>query len=571
MKEHPGTERTYRRLLDIVRDGVVMTDLDGNIVECNRAFLDMLGYTAEEVAGLPVRQLTPPSWRATDERAVASAASAGGCSEEFEKEYRRKDGSLVPVSFKVSLVRDAEGVPLGMWHIIRDLIERKNLEQAIRHQAYHDALTDLPNRTLFMDRLNLELSLAKRERRRLAVLFVDLDRFKGINDSLGHPLGDRLLREVAHRLTSCVRESDTVARIGGDEFAILLPSITHAEGAAVIAEKAVESIEKPLLAGRHELHVSASIGISMYPGDGQSAEALLKHADIAMCHAKGQGRNNFQFYNAAMNLRSLERMVLESSLRRTIERGERGGLTLYYQPRIDLDTRRVVCAEALVRWNHPELGVLGPLQFISVAEESGLIAPLDEWVLRAACSQAKKWREAGCPPISVAVNVSAHDLLQPRFIDKIGEILGEAGLDPQDLEIEITEDAAMRDIERTAPLLHRLAERGISFTIDDFGVGCSSLGHLKSIPVRRLKIDKSFIRGIIVGRDDRAIVNAVVALAHSLKMRVVAEGVETREQMAFLHMAGCDEAQGFLLGEPLPADKFERCIAAPADGFFTSA
>lgn len=559
----------YRRLLNTIRDGVVMADGEGKIVECNRAFLDMLGYTAGELVGLPVRQLSLP-FRSAGEEGDAAEGRLG----EFEGDFRRKDGSTVPVALTVWPALDEQGTPVGLWSVVRDISERKRLEEAVRHQAYHDALTGLPNRMLFMDRLSLELSLAKRERRRVAVLVVDLDRFKGINDSLGHPIGDRLLQEIAERLSACVRQSDTVARIGGDEFALLLPALTHAEGAAVIAEKAVTSIEKPLLVGRHELRVSASIGISMYPDDGQTAETLLKHADIAMYHVKGQGRNNFQFYNAAMNLRTLERLLLESSLRRTIERGERGGrgeLLLYYQPRIDLDTHRIVCAEALVRWKHPELGILGPLQFIPVAEETGLISRLDEWVLRAVCSQIKAWRQAGHPPPRVAVNISAYQFLQPRFTDMLGGVLCDAGIEPQSLEIEITENAAMRDIERATPLLSRLTEQGITFALDDFGAGYSSLGHLKRLPIQRLKIDKSFIRGIIVGRDDREIVNAVVALAHSLKMKVVAEGVETKEQAVFLQRAGCDEAQGFLLGEPLPAEGFERHIAAPADRFFTSA
>ncbi|MFZ5998678.1 MAG: EAL domain-containing protein [Nitrospirota bacterium] len=554
-----ASEKKLRHLYDSMSDGVAMTDREGRIVECNRTFLHMLGYTETEVKRLSSRDITPAKWYAMEESIIESQVFPRGYSDEYEKEYLRKDGTVFPVAVKTWLIRNGEGDPLAMWCLVRDITERKKLEATIRYQAYHDSLTGLPNRALFTDRLNLELAQARRDHTRLAVLFLDIDRFKGVNDSLGHPAGDQLLKEAAHRLKWCVRQSDTIARFGGDEFAILLPSVAHAEDIAVTAEKIIGAILRPFVIEDHELHVTTSIGISIYPEDGEHPEVLLKHADIAMYHAKGQGRNNFQFYNATINIRTLERMILENNLRHTLDHG---ALTIYYQPQLDLTTRSIVSAEALVRWRHPDLGLLNPVQFVPLAEETGLILSLDEWVLRTACAQNKAWQERGHTPMSVTVNISARQFMQPDFADMVSAILQETGLHPQFLEIEITENIAMRDIERTIPQLHRLTEMGVNFSIDDFGSGYSSLGHLKNLPVHRLKIDKSFIRGLIARYEDRAIVKAVVVMAHNLKMRVVAEGVETEEELSFLRATGCDEAQGFIVSEPLPAEEFEQYIVA---------
>ncbi|MEW5744310.1 MAG: EAL domain-containing protein [Nitrospirota bacterium] len=562
--------QSKQRLDDVVRAtgaGYYEHTPDMSSGRIDARFAEVFGYTPGEVPPFPELGRWLRSRICEEDLGRVMRAYKDfieGRTATYEREYRiltRHDQWRWVRAVSTSVERDGEGRVTFLAGLLFDITERKRMEETIRYQAYHDALTGLPNRMLFNDHLTLELTQARRHATRLAVLFLDLDRFKMINDTLGHQVGDELLGEVALRLKVCVRQSDTVARLGGDEFAVLLPNIAHAEDAAVIAEKIIAAVQKPFALDSQELYMTTSIGISMYPGDGDHPETLLKNADIAMYHAKGQGRNNYQFYNAAMNIRTLERMILESNLRRTLDRGE---LLVYYQPQVDLATRMVVSAEALVRWQHPELGLLNPMQFIPMAEETGLILPIDEWVLRTACNQNRAWQEAGLPPMRITVNVSARQFVQPHFSDMVSEILYETRLRPRFLELEITENIAMRDIEHTIPQLQRLTDLGIGFSIDDFGSGYTSLGHLKNLPVKRLKIDRSFIRGLIVGNEDRAIVNAVVIMAHSLKMKVVAEGVETEEQVAFLRMAGCDEVQGFFMSEPLPSASFERYLTAAA-------
>ncbi|MFO0752887.1 MAG: EAL domain-containing protein [Thermodesulfovibrionales bacterium] len=444
--------------------------------------------------------------------------------------------------------------------MIEDITERKELEERIRYQAYHDLLTDLPNKTLFLDRLKIALHQARRNSSQLAVMFLDLDRFKTINDTMGHTAGDQLLKDVSLRLTACMREYDTIARIGGDEFTLLLPHIFHADDAAKAAQKILAQFTASYTVEGHDLHITASIGISIYPHDGEYEETLLKNADIAMYQAKEQGGNNYQFYSPAMNIRTLERIILENSLRRTLDRGE---LVVHYQPQVNVGTRRIVCVEALVRWQHPELGLLDPMQFIPLAEETGFIIPMDEWVLRTACEQNKAWQEAGYAPLRMTVNLSARQFQQPNLIEMVSGVLRETGLKPEYLELEITESTAMGDIDLTIPTMVQLTGLGIQLSIDDFGTGYSSLSYLKKLPVQKLKIDKSFIRDLTADQDDRAIVNAIIALAHSLKLNVVAEGVETQEQMDYLSVSGCSEIQGYLFSRPLPSDEL-RVLLAPA-------
>jgi len=441
--------------------------------------------------------------------------------------------------------------------IFEDITERKRMEEEIKRQAYHDALTGLPNRIVFMDRLDLAVTQAHRNKQNLAVLFLDLDRFKDINDAYGHSIGDQLLKEVALRLKSCLRETDTVARMGGDEFSIMLSDVKQMEDASRIARKIIATIQQPYNFSDYELHMSTSIGISIYPDDSIRPEMLLRNADIAMYHAKGQGRSNYQFYSPTMKARTIERMMFENNLRRALDRGE---LVVFYQPQVDIATRKMVGAEALIRWQHPELGLLSAAQFISLAEKTGLIDSIGEYVLQTVCKQNKALQEAGCPPICMTVNLSAHEFQNPGIIDKVSQILQETGLEPQFLELEITESIAMRDAALTSDKLGKLSEMGILFSLDDFGKGYSSLNYLKKFPIRKLKIDQSFIRGLKEDPDDQAIVNAVVQMAHSLKLRVVAEGVETDDQMLFLRSCNCDQMQGYLYSEPLPIEVFQKFV-----------
>jgi diguanylate cyclase (GGDEF)-like protein len=483
---------------------------------------------------------------------------AVGTGTDYECEFRViEDGRELWLLGKAAVLRDHAGKPISMAGINIDITERRRIEEEVKHLASHDILTGLPNRLLFTDRINIELAQAHRNQRMFAVMFLDIDRFKNINDSLGHTAGDLLLQETAARLKACIRESDTVCRIGGDEYTILLSDIAHEGDAASVAEKISAVFQKPFTLEHHEFYVTPSIGISLYPSDGTHAEALIKNADIAMYYAKEQGRNNFQFYNSEMNVRTIERMILENRLRQTLERGE---LVVYYQPLINAHTRKIVGAETLVRWKHPDLGLLDPAEFIPLAEEIGFIVSLDEWVLRTACEQAAAWQRAGAPPLSFMVNISARQFGQPGFTKMLSRILYDTGLGPEWLELEITENAAMQDIADTMSNLKELSRLGIKLAIDDFGIGYSSLSYLRKLPVGRIKIDKSFIKRIMENEDDLSIVKAIIAMGHSLNMRITAEGVETEDQFRLLRACSCDEVQGYYFSEPIPAEEFERLV-----------
>ena len=442
---------------------------------------------------------------------------------------------------------------------IRDVSERKRAEETIRYQAYHDLLTGLPNRVMFSDRVGHEIAQMQRIRKKLGVLFLDIDQFKNINDSLGHAAGDVLIRDVADRLQSCTREFDTVARFSGDEFSILLPLITRVEDASQTAEKIIGAFKEPFIIDGHELHVTASMGIALSPEDGNNVETLLKNAEIAMFHAKERGRNNFQFYNPAINIRTLERILLANSLRRAVDRGE---LVVHYQPQRNLKTGKITGAEALVRWNHPDLGLLQPMQFIPLAEEIGLISEIDQWVLRRACEQLKAWEAAGQGPLFITTNLSARQFQQPELAKIISDVLKETQLNPEHLGIEITETVAMQDTELTARNMSSLNAMGVRFLIDDFGTGYSSLSYLKKLPIYKLKIDQSFITYLDKDSDYQAIIDAIIAMAHILKVKVVAEGVETEDQMSFLSSRDCDEMQGYLFSKPVPAGEFEDLLVS---------
>ena len=472
---------------------------------------------------------------------------------------RRADREALWVELFLSPVRSETGVVTHYIGVLNDVTYRVNAEARLNHLANHDALTGLPNRNLLNDRL--AHAIARRREGLAAVLFLDLDRFKLINDSYGHDVGDEVLKAVAARLTACLRDEDTVARLGGDEFVVLLEDLSGADSAATIAGKLASRLCEPLVIGGHELPVSASIGIALYPRDGGDAQDLLKNADTAMYRAKENGRGGFCFFAGEMNAHALRRLTLENELRRALDQGE---LEVFYQPQVMMSDARLIGAEALVRWRHPVNGLVSPIDFIAVAEETGLIVALGEQVLRIACRQIADWQRRGLPPLTVAVNLSPRQFRQVDLVDTIAAVIAETGIDPACLELEITESAAMQDADCTIEALQKLHAMGVTLAIDDFGTGYSSLAYLKRFPIDKLKIDRSFILGLPEDSDDTAIVQAIAAMAASLGLTLLAEGVENEAQRAFLMAHRCSAAQGYLFGRPQPASDFERDFLSAA-------
>lgn len=451
--------------------------------------------------------------------------------------------------------------------VVATIEARKLAEQVqtakteLDHLVHHDVLTGLPNRILLHDRLDQAIASTRRSGKQLAVLFMDLDRFKHINDSLGHGVGDQLLQSVGQRLLACVRQSDTISRQGGDEFVALIPDIDHAEDAALAAQKILAAIALPHHIEQHDLHIGVSVGISIYPGDGPDAETLIKHADTAMFHAKDKGRNTYAFFEQQMTARAIARQSIEASLRLALERQE---FVLHYQPKINLHSGTIVGIEALVRWQHPQRGLLEPAQFVPIAEDSGLILRIGRWVLREACRQAQAWQDAGLPPITIAVNTSALEFRAKDFLVNLRGILEETRLQPRYLELELTESVLMRDASATDSVLHALSALGIQLAVDDFGTGYSSLSYLRQFPINTLKIDRSFVNNMTRNANDASLVSAVISMGKSLKQRVIAEGVETAEQVAFLLGQHCDEGQGFFFGHPMVADALTPLLRSGA-------
>ncbi len=466
-----------------------------------------------------------------------------GVMEFFHRDVREPDDMLIQIAGSI-------GSQIGQYMV------RQQAEERVRHLAHYDELTGLPNRTMFNQQLTRSLAQARRHDKPLAILFIDLDRFKNINDTLGHETGDRVLKEVADRLHGCLRESDTAGRLGGDEFVVLIEESPQPEHVAAVAQKILAAVARPFILDAQEFHLTASIGISTYPVDGADIHSLLKNADISMYRAKEQGKNNYQFYSAQMNVHTLERLALESNLRRALERNE---FLLHYQPKIDIGSGRITGMEALVRWQQPARGLIPPAQFIPLAEETGLIVPIGEWVLKTACAQNKSWQEHGLPPLRVAVNLSARQFGHETLLQDVARVLTETGLDPAALELEITESMVMHNPERAVILLTKLKAMGIHLSIDDFGTGYSSLNYLKRFPIDSVKIDRSFIQDLPGDSDDAAITQAIIAMAHSLRLKVIAEGVETEEQLSFLRNHGCDEMQGNYFSKPLPENEFPAC------------
>ena len=532
---------------------ICITDADERIVSANPALTLITGYALHEVVGQTPRLFSAGRQNDSTGREMWARVAEHGLWH-GEVWNRRKNGEVYPAWLTITAVRSTDGTVTHYTGSFDDISERKRSEEHIHFLAHHDALTRLPNRTLLEDRISQAIAKSRRDGKHTAVLFLDLDRFKLINDTLGHDTGDQLLARVAERLMDLLRETETVARLGGDEFIIVIPALADIERAARVAQKVLESVSAPQLIDERLLHVTPSIGISVFPDDGEDVPTLLRNADTAMYHAKERGRNNFQFFTPDMNQAVQERVAIENDLRAAIERDE---FELFYQPQVDCRSGQTTGMEALIRWRHPQLGLVPPDRFIPIAEETGLIVPIGAWVLREACRQTKRWHDAGQTGLRVSVNLSARQLQQSDLCEQIAAILAEAGLLPLTLELELTESLLMNDPMSAIKLLHALAALGIRIAIDDFGTGYSSLAYLKRFPVSRLKIDRSFVRDLSTDANDAAIVHAVVAMAESLKMEVLAEGVETVEQLRFLAAHGCFAAQGFLFSRPRPAAEFD--------------
>jgi len=541
-----------RQLMEVFNsttEGVMIIDCEGLIQEVNPAFTTITGYSQQDAVG------TKPQLY------CAEKAGDEACQQFWQNLTRhdqwrgelwnlRKNGEVYPQWMSISTLPDDENGKRQYVALFSDITEQKEREACIEYQAYHDALTDLPNRRLFHDRLEQALSHAQRNDHISAVLFIDLDRFKTINDTLGHDLGDRLLQAVAQRLSSLIRKGDTVARLGGDEFIILLAQVAKPQDVEVVVGKLISLFSQPFKIDQHLLHVTLSIGVALYPGDGESPEQLMKNADTAMYQTKNSGRNGYHLYVQSMNAAAESQLALESDLHTALANNE---FVAHYQLQQDLKQKQICSMEVLLRWQHPEQGLISPDRFIPLAEENGLINPIGDWVLNQACRQAKVWLDAGFRDITIAVNLSARQLQQPNIVTLIEQALERTGLPARHLELEITESLLLSDTERSIRLLHQLHDLGLQLALDDFGTGYSSLSYLKNLPFDLLKIDQSFIHGLPDNREDIALVEAIITMGHQLGMKVIAEGVEQEEQLSLLTRLGCDLVQGYLIARPVDA------------------
>jgi diguanylate cyclase (GGDEF)-like protein/PAS domain S-box-containing protein len=547
--------------LNSIGDAVLCTDISGNITYLNLVAETMTGWRRQEATGKRLAEVfriidgpTRKTARDPMEMAMEQNRTVGltvNCV------LIRRDGFESAIEDSAAPIHDRGGRVIGAVIVFHDVSAARAMSLQMTHSAQHDLVTNLPNRLLLNDRITQAISLARRQNRSIAVIFLDLDRFKYINDSLGHAIGDQLLQSVSKRLLAGVRGSDTVSRQGGDEFVILLSEITYPEDAGTSAKKILRSLSAPHSIGGQDLHIGGSIGISIYPEDGEDAETLIKNADTAMYHAKENGRNNFQFFKAEMNLKAVERQSLEGGLRRALERKE---FLLHYQPKVNLDTGEITGVEALIRWQQPDRGLVPPAQFVPVAEDCGLIVQIGRWVLREACRQARAWQDAGLPPLPITVNVSAVEFRDKGFVECVREILAETGLEARYLGLELTEGVLMDDAKSTAAVLQELKVMGVHLAVDDFGTGYSSLSYLRQFPIDVLKIDQSFVNQITADPDDSSIVSAIINMGKSLKHLVVAEGVETPEQRAYLQTQHCEEGQGYLFSRPLAAAQFAQLL-----------
>jgi PAS domain S-box-containing protein len=567
------SEEKYRLVVEHASDAIIVIQ-DMSIRLANPRTLEVLGYSIDEITAKFFIDFVYPD----DQEMVKENHLKRLKGEDVPSVYTfrvlTRDGTVKWVEVRaVYIISEEKPIVVSF---LTDITERRKSEEKIISMAYYDALTELPNRYLFKDRLKQAIVVAKKYKRLVAILFLDLDNFKRINDTLGHEMGDQLLQSVSKRLVNFVRGSDTIARVieseladtvarlGGDEFTILLTEISHIEDAAKVAQRILDLFSKPFKISDNELFISSSIGISIYPDNGDDIDALLKNADTAMYHAKDQGRNNCQFYTEAMNVAIFERFTLENELRKAIKSGE---LLLYYQPQVDMRDRTIFGVEALVRWNHPDKGLLSPKTFIPLAEDTGLIVPIGEWVLRTACAQNKAWHVAGFEQLQMTVNISSNQFRQKNFLETVTKALNDTGMDPSCLELELTESIFMETTETTISTLKALKAFGVRISIDDFGTGYSSLSYLKRFPIDTLKIDRDFVRDITTDPDDRAIVKAIITMSHSLNLRIVAEGVETTQQLSLLSQQGSDGIQGHLFSPPLPPHPFLELLKEGGKAF----
>ncbi|MCU7833636.1 MAG: EAL domain-containing protein [gamma proteobacterium symbiont of Taylorina sp.] len=548
---HAKELRQAATVFNSTSEGIFITDTESRIITINKAFTQIYGYEEDEVIGKKTSILSSGRHEKNFYRQMWTSLQETG-SWQGDIYNKRKNGEIFPEWLNISSVIDKDGQIIQYVSVFSDItIVKKSLEK-MDHMAHHDSLTDLPNRLLLHDRLDHALLRAKRDQNSLAILFLDLDRFKMINDTMGHDIGDRLLKEVAQRLTACVRQSDTVARLGGDEFMIIMEELSSDNEPDTVAQHILDSFKSPFYFDKDTFFVTTSIGLSLCPDNGTTVNELIKNADVAMYHAKAKGKNNYQYYSCEMSTIAVEAVKLEANLRQAIKEEE---FILYYQPQFDLHSNEITGVEALLRWQHPQKGILTPDQFLSTAEESGLIIPIGTWVLNTACMQAKQWFDLTGKKISMAVNLSGKQINNEVLISSVTQALKTSHIDPGSLELEITEGFIMQNPEQSISLFNELRDMEISLGIDDFGTGHSSLSYLKRLPVQTLKIDRSFVRDIPEDMDDSAITRAIIALGHSLNMSIVAEGVEVKEQQDFLIAEGCDKVQGYLYSRPLPADQ----------------
>lgn len=542
-------EAKYRSLIENSLVGVYIMQ-DGKLVYVNPRLCEMSGYKCEELLGLSVSEFIYPEDLPLVNENIRKRLSNETGTIKYEYRAIRKDKSVITFELYGSkIVYNGRDAIIGT---VIDITERKNTEKMIKHMAYHDQLTDLPNRYLLREKVNDTIINSRNSHCHFALLFLDLDRFKAINDTMGHEIGDKVLIEIAERLKACVNESDIISRYGGDEFSILL-SNSGIGRASDTAHKIITKLSYPITLYHHDLLVTPSIGITVFPTHGESFDTLIKNADLAMYHAKSLGRNNFQFFNEELNKKAQYELEMEVNLRKALEQNQ---LVLFYQPQVNLETNGINGAEALMRWVHPEKGIISPAAFIPIAEETGLIIPMGEWAIRTACEENKRWQSAGYSPITVSVNISAKQFFQSNLVEIVKDALTETGLEPKYLELEITESITM-DVEHSISTLLELKKLGVKISIDDFGTGYSSLNYLRRLPIDKLKIDQSFIRECPDDLNSNTLVRTIIILAHLLKLQVKAEGVETKEQIAFLLQQGCKEAQGYYFSKPIPVPEFE--------------
>jgi diguanylate cyclase (GGDEF)-like protein/PAS domain S-box-containing protein len=554
------SEERYRTILEEMEEWYFETDLAGNILFCNDIFAKGIGYSKERLMGGNLRDFGRPENTDIIYRAFHQVHETGEPIKNISHEFTRPDGSGTAfVEFSIFPTHNRKGKASGFRGVGHDITERKRAEDRIQYLATHDALTDLPNRLMFSQLLNHAIRSAQRYKRQLAVFFIDLDRFKIINDTLGHDAGDQLLQKIAVRLRQSLRAVDVIARLGGDEFVILIEEIDDLEQVATVARTVLSTAMKPMTIMGEECRVTTSIGISSYPKDGVDEQSLMKNADIAMYFAKEQGKNNYQFYSKDIKPQSIERLSIETNLRQALQKNE---LSLHYQAKLDFKTGAITGVEALLRWQNPSLGSVTPMQLIPVAEETGLIVPIGRWVLKTACAQNVAWQRQGLPPVCMAVNLSLRQLSDGDLIKDIKTALEDSGMDPNLLELEITESMVMHNPKRMIKVLSKIKNMGVRLAIDDFGTGYSSLAQLKHFPVDTLKVDRSFIRNIPDNSGDNAITEAIIAMGKTLRLTVVAEGVETQEQMDFLQERSCDEMQGFYFSKPVVPEKFADLLRA---------